>query len=1123
MASRTRPARTTTGGRTGPARRAATTGPAGTRARTRTHAPVVAALPIEAHRLMASVVLVLLMLVPLFMPAAPSPPNPAPFITPQIDGSGSVASGLTGAQLERAVFPYVSFIERTANSSAIWPDISTVLYYDPNDLRVRKAIVGEMYASSSGNLNQKLKDGGLEPNPPPDKLAGIESAYEDFLNDPDQRSRGYNGTAAMLLVRSFNATPQERAHLEYEALFGFQQAELEDPTKWQFTYNRALANLLVGNYAEAYEGFNAVISRAEAENNVLPYFLVGVAALRMGDPGEAIVRFARARGLQPPSGGNQAYQDLYRQVRTLGRQGLGDAQWANRDVAAAYKTYFETLLAGEGSSTLYSKWLQLGLQQRGYEGLLADLTTLASSAAYGNDSRVHHDRARLLTLLGRQGEALAEYRRALELGESDAGLHVSYGQALESLGDHDGALFEAQEAIRRLGKDPAQVDLSSVAATATITNTTVADRVVAQQLLDANLLRARVWGAQGNRSAVENLVRGITQGASSLPQNRAGLLNLYAGFAGEAAGMMDLARDRYAAAWDALKGLPTGSAGRAAALAGLARTSASGGNPQAGIEVLKANGYDPASPPPSVATDPDAPDILYQGALLLQAAGRKGEAANAIRVAAVVQNLQNARVLSGVGRPLWNANGTIVPSVGQLEAADSIRAAGLDRGLAVIRYKAAYGLDPALAAAWNNLGVLYARTGDALRGQFYLSAAGKISPDYALGLHNLASFAYTQGWGDFFTGEQAQGEAVKAYGPQVLVWPYELRYDLRGPIPYPTAPVAGGGTWGVVARLSAIVILALLLLHTVVGYDRHTSGQAGLVPTRGLPGRLALRLDRWLRAANPSLVQARSGIGAVIGVIAVPVVVGMLALAWGMGNGSVSVAAVFLPVALLACLLAFGANELVQYLAARRRRGQTLHHNWSLGVLLGVLGIPLGFAYGWQVVTRIRPATAAGDGAGSVDNDDDDMGSGVAVAGGHLPLSGGRRTRTVEELDLAQEARIEALADEGGSGSTEPELTGPIAPPSAGGAPGLSPAARIMFAGLAANLLIGLVFGVVYWLTGWPSARLALFASMLVLAFTSVSEPPADGWTLYRRNAPLWLALFLFAATMVTLLAVKMV
>jgi hypothetical protein len=87
----------------------------------------------------------------------------------------------------------------------------------------------------------------------------------------------------------------------------------------------------------------------------------------------------------------------------------------------------------------------------------------------------------------------------------------------------------------------------------------------------------------------------------------------------------------------------------------------------------------------------------------------------------------------------------------------------------------------------------------------------------------------------------------------------------------------------------------------------------------------------------------------------------------------------------------------------------------------------------------------------------------------------------------------------------------------------LSPAGRIMLAGMVANIVLGAIFALVYWYTGWPSMRLGLFATALVLAFTSVSEPPADGWTLYRRNAPLWLAVFLLAAATATLLAVGLI
>ncbi|MDQ3929478.1 MAG: hypothetical protein M3328_10065, partial [Chloroflexota bacterium] len=265
------------------------------------------------------------------------------------------------------------------------------------------------------------------------------------------------------------------------------------------------------------------------------------------------------------------------------------------------------------------------------------------------------------------------------------------------------------------------------------------------------------------------------------------------------------------------------------------------------------------------------------------------------------------------------------------------------------------------------------------------------------------------------------------------------------------------------------------------------------VGTRGLLGTAASYVDAQVKTLVPGLLQPRSGVRGVLMAIAIPSIIGMVGLAWGASRGSLGALLVFLPVALIISIIAFGANELAQYLAAKRAHGVTLHHNWPLGVLLGILSIPLGFVYGLQAVTGVRPATTERE----------------SEAPGLSRRVVGRRTRTAEELDLAYEAQVEAGMVEASNLTV-----------AGAGRLGLSPAARIFFAGLAANLALGALFGLVYWLTGWPSVRLALFASMLVLAFTSVSEPPADGWAIYRRNAPLWLGIFVVAATVVTLLAV---
>jgi hypothetical protein len=509
--------------------------------------------------------------------------------------------------------------------------------------------------------------------------------------------------------------------------------------------------------------------------------------------------------------------------------------------------------------------------------------------------------------------------------------------------------------------------------------------------------------------------------------------------------------------------------------------------------VIAGNGYDPTALKSSVSKDLDAPLILQQAGLLLVQQGKLAEAANALRLSAVIGNLQDARLLTGVSRPLWYYNGASSPANAVLAAADASRQAGQGvGGLATLRYKQAFGLDPALAPAWNNLGVMYAQQGRSDLASSYMALSGKVSPNYTWGQHNLAALEYSQGPGNFARAEAAQGAAIKSAGPQSLQWGYNLRPDERGPLPGPS-----GSAPDLLSRLPAVLILLLLLAHTLVGRDRRERN--GLVPTRGVIGRIARPIDSFARQSLPGLVQPGSSAGALATAIGIPAIVGTLALAWAAGHGSLQVALAFLPAALIVSLLAFGANELVQYLAARQSGSATTHHIWPTGVLLGILSIPFNFVYGWQAVTRVQAAGGSPDGAG----------------GGAI----GRHVRTGEDLELAYETQAEAAADQDGAAVTARTagVLRPVEP--AGRLLGLSWAGRILFQGLAANLALGLIFGLAYWLTGWPSLRLGMFASMLVLAFTSVSEPPADGWTLYRRNARLWLIIFVIAALGVTLLA----
>lgn len=1048
-------------------------------------------LPVEGHRLLAALALVAMLLLSLLPPPAAASPNVSALITPRADGTGSIpaaiALGTGSGDAYSALFPYRTLAERSAeNIASVWPEAGTVLSADPSSERARRAIIGQIFASSSGSLNIKIKDSGLAVVPSPEVLAGVESTYNQFLASQENGAQGANGLAALELVRSLNEPPQNRVERERTALFGFQEALNAKRDRWELTNNWSLANLLMGNYAAAYEGFNGIKYGAQKDSNIWPFFWVGVAALRSGNPGEAINAFKDAAGIQPPTDATEGIKTQYSQVRDLSREGVADAQWANRNPAEAYTTYRDLLQLGTASPGVYNKWLRLGMEQRAYGTLIADMKAIYEADPGGGlVARIHHDRARLLSLLGRTGEALDEYRLAAGIAQGDPGLLVSYSQALEAAGDHRGALGQAQLAINKLGKDPSVADLTSVAAAAVTSTTTYEANLAAQQLLDANLVRARAWGRGGQPELAGRLASQVKGEAAGQPPAQASMLNLYAAYAYEAAGDTGKARDSYRDAWNILKGLAAGQAGqagRAASLAGWARMEGAIGGPAKGVDTLKQNGYDPTAPKLNVAEDPDAADILTQGSILLSDAGQKKEAANALRVAAIVRNLRDARQLSGVGRPLWAANGTFMPAGGMLAVGDVLSSAGDKSGLTALRYREAYGLQPALAPAFSNLGVLYSEQGNKDLAKFYLQSASIISPGYIRGQQNLAAFSYKQGPGGFFAGEAAQAQVIKSAGPSAASWGHLIAPDLSGGLPTPIA-----ASNDLTRRIPSVVLIALLLAHTIVPNDRKRFDEARkkttLVPGRGVLGNIAQAVNNSARRVLPGLFAARAGVAGVLGAVAVPAVIGMLALAWHGGRGSLDVAMAYLPVALLASLLAFAANELAQQIAARKMQGTTLHHTSPSGVLLGIAAAPFGFMYGWGATTRVQPASGAGT----------------------------RDATSVHRAALAQEAGLEAEADDAlvasvGGAASMPLATGLM------GRLGLNTAASIMFAGLLANVALALAFGVLYLLTGWTSLRLAMLASALVLAFTAVSDPPADGWTLYRRSPALWLGLFVLGA-----------
>ena len=166
--------------------------------------------------------------------------------------------------------------------ASTWPDVSAVLNSEPNSQEARRAIVGQMF-SSTGGINQRVAGSGLETRPGQERLDGIVATYQNMADDPDRRYRGINGLAMIsALVSLTSPTLQERRDREREAVVGFQTAASNDNNTWQYSYNWALSNFLIGNYAAAYEGMKSVRARGETDEFKLVDFWMGLSALRAG-------------------------------------------------------------------------------------------------------------------------------------------------------------------------------------------------------------------------------------------------------------------------------------------------------------------------------------------------------------------------------------------------------------------------------------------------------------------------------------------------------------------------------------------------------------------------------------------------------------------------------------------------------------------------------------------------------------------------------------------------------------------------------------------------------------------------------------------------------------------------
>ena len=113
-------------------------------------------LPISAHRLLACAALFLLLILSLAGTRPTAVPKTAALLTPNIDGSNSLATSVSASGVSDDLFRYRSFIERSQGNQPLVPDnLSDIFHYPMDSVRVRELIVANI-AGTSGNLDQAL-------------------------------------------------------------------------------------------------------------------------------------------------------------------------------------------------------------------------------------------------------------------------------------------------------------------------------------------------------------------------------------------------------------------------------------------------------------------------------------------------------------------------------------------------------------------------------------------------------------------------------------------------------------------------------------------------------------------------------------------------------------------------------------------------------------------------------------------------------------------------------------------------------------------------------------------------------------------------------------------------------
>ncbi|HMA33959.1 MAG TPA: hypothetical protein VKY74_05700, partial [Chloroflexia bacterium] len=888
-----------------------------TQARSRP-AILLPALPIERYRGIAAVLLAGLLVIAALAPLSDRPLPAEMLLPPPFDGQPVLSPS-------SAIFDYPAASQRVVAEP---PPHNTILREPGLTTRALRAIAAHMLVEDTGPGTNR--DTPSPAHPASDEVlmggpARWSSLAEFFTITGDPWAA--NGMGVVESLRASASEGPERDFHQRKALYLFNLATDGQSSSAAYRYNWALLQLAVGHYGQAAAGFNLLVQHSTDQPQVR--FFYGVALLRAGEPAAADLAWQPLTVGPPTDWTNPALE------------GRADAQAAIGNGPAAVAIY-QQLLGNAGSLDwgIYEKLVRLEILQGGAPRALDTIADLL--VRFPDEPRLHYDQGRLLLLLGRTGPALGAFQAAIHLQADDPALHAGFAAALLAAGDPRQALAESDAAIKATGGDPAQGNLSITYSK--LDNTDPYQRSVGQALLNAHLVRAQALALQGQPDAVRRLAGQVEAQGAGGDVAKAAWFRYYAGLLYAAGGLPDEALSRL---------LPAG-AGPAP-------------GPSRGTLLLAwVRSLPPAAAraqlPTAVNGDPGLPAdaataaAYFELARKLEASGPAADAAPFYRAAAAWEAGQETNRL----QPLA-PDGTERPIQFRAAEADYLRRQAGPGSLAGLRYQQVLNVVPADADAHTNRGILLNTAGDSLLAQREFELAARVDPANALAAHNLGVLALRQGPADLGTALADLALARQAAGPAALQW----RNDLIA------APQTGGlpGPWPAPdysTRLPALAALVLLLLHTLIPARRARPAADDLpdAAASGLLGRLGERLTVPVPA---------------IAVLPGAILVAGLAWAWALSGNSLAPALALLPLTLLAAIIAIAAQEGTHRLAVRfeRQPGTVQTGLWPLGLLLTILGAPLGLLYGWVVTTRAgaQPgpagdhARAPEDGAGPLDGD----------------------------------------------------------------------------------------------------------------------------------------------------------